>query len=85
MYRSVPVTQVGTSPKVTESVEVDAVSVEIRRWSSLSEDECQIFVTVEDGVLNEFEMMCQLLILFPFHFVVLRSTHFHNRTSILPS
>ena len=85
MYRSVPVTQVGTSPKVTESVEVDAVSVEIRRWSSLSEDEFQIFVTVEDGVLNEFEMMCQLLILFPFHFVVLRSPHFHNRTSILPS
>ena len=57
MYRSVPVTQVGTSPKVTESVEVDAVIDEIRRWSSLSEDECQHFVTTEDGVLNEFEMM----------------------------
>ena len=27
--------------EVTESVEVDAVSDEIRRWSSLSEDECQ--------------------------------------------
>ena len=25
---------------------------EIRRWSSLSEDECQCFVSVEDGVLN---------------------------------
>ena len=43
--------------EVTESVEVDAVSDEIRRWSSLSEDECQRFVGVEDGVLNEFEMM----------------------------
>ena len=31
--------------EVTESVEVDAVSDEIRRWSSLSEDECQRFVT----------------------------------------
>ena len=43
--------------EVTESVEVDTVNDEIRRWSSLSEDECQCFVTVEDGVLNEFEMM----------------------------
>ncbi len=57
MYRSAPVTQVGASPKVTESVEVDAVNDEIRRWSSLSEDEFQRFVTTEDGVLNEFEMM----------------------------
>ena len=44
-------------PEVTESVEVDAVSDEIRRWSSLSEDECQCFVSAEDGILNEFEMM----------------------------
>ena len=43
--------------EVTEPGEVDAVSDEIRRWSSLSEDECQRFVTTEDGVLNEFEMM----------------------------
>ncbi len=50
MFRSVPVTQVGESPKVTESVEVDTVSDEIRRWSSLSEDEFHLFVTTEDGV-----------------------------------
>ena len=56
--------------EVTETVEVDTVSDEIRRWSSLSEDEYQRFVTTEDGVLNEFEMMCQLRILFPLHFVV---------------
>ena len=43
--------------EVTETVEFDAVTDEIRRWSSLSEDECQQFVSVEDGVLNEFEMM----------------------------
>ena len=42
-------------PEVTESGEFYAVNDEIRRWSSLSEDECQRFV--EDGVLNEFEMM----------------------------
>jgi hypothetical protein len=42
---------------MTEPAEFDAVTDEIRRWSSVSEDECQLFVCVEDGVLNEFEMM----------------------------
>ena len=46
--------------EVTEPDEVDTVSDEIRRWSSLSEGECQRFVSAEDGILNEFEMMCQL-------------------------
>jgi hypothetical protein len=41
--------------EVTESAEFDTVTDEIGRWSSLSEDEYQRFV--EDGVLNEFEMM----------------------------
>jgi hypothetical protein len=41
--------------EVTETVEFDAVTDEIGRWSSLSEDEYQRFV--KDGVLNEFEMM----------------------------
>ena len=41
--------------EMTEPVEFDVVTDEIRRWSSLLEDECQRFV--EDGVLNEFEMM----------------------------
>ena len=63
--------------EVTESVEVDAVSDEIRRWSSLSEDECQRFVTTEDGVLNQFEMICQVRILFPLHFVVFKQTVCH--------
>jgi hypothetical protein len=40
---------------VTVTVEFDTVTDEIGRWSSLSEDEFQRFV--EDGVLNEFEMM----------------------------
>jgi hypothetical protein len=53
-------------PEVTESGKFYAVNDEIRRWSSLSEGECQYFV--EDGVLNEFEMMCQSRILFPLHF-----------------
>ncbi len=35
----------------------DPVTDEIRRWSSVSEDKCQQFVCVEDGVLDEFEMM----------------------------
>ena len=35
------------------------------------------FVSAEDGVLNEFEMMCQLRILFPFHFVVFNQTTCH--------
>jgi hypothetical protein len=43
--------------EATESSEFNEVSDEIRRWSSLSEDECQRFVSAEDGVLNEFEMM----------------------------
>lgn len=66
--------------EVTESVEVDAVIDEIWRWSSLSEDEYQRFVTAEDGVLNEFEMMCQLRILFPLHFVVFKQTPCHLTT-----
>ena len=41
----------------TEPAEFDTVTDEIRRWSSVSEDECHRFVSVEDGVLNEFEMM----------------------------
>ncbi len=35
------------------------------------------FVSAEDGVLNEFEMMCQLRILFPLHFVVFKQTVCH--------
>ena len=31
--------------EVTESVEFDVVSDEIQRWSSLSEGECQLFVS----------------------------------------
>ena len=66
--------------EVTESAEFDAVSNEIRRWSSLSEDECQRFVSDEDGVLNEFEMICQVRILFPLHFVVFKQTVCHLTT-----
>ena len=58
--------------EVTDPDEVDAVSDEIRRWSSFSERECQCFVSVEDGILNEFEMMWHLRILFPLHFVVFK-------------
>jgi hypothetical protein len=47
---------------VTDTAEFDTVTDEIRRWSTLSADECQRFV--EDGVLNEFEMMWQLRALF---------------------
>ena len=43
--------------EASEPPEFDAVSDEIRRWSSLSEGECQCFVSAEDGILNEFEMM----------------------------
>ena len=63
--------------EVTEPDEVDTVSDEIRRWSSLSESECQRFVSVEDGILNEFEMMWLLRILFPLHFVVFKQTACH--------
>ena len=54
--------------EMTEPSEFDTVTDEIRRWSSLSVDECQWFVCVEDGVLNEFEMMWHLRIVFPLHF-----------------
>ena len=63
--------------EVTEPAEFPVVSDEIRRWSSLSEGECQCFVSVEDGILNEFEMMWQLRILFPLHFVVFKQTACH--------
>ena len=61
--------------EVTETAEFDTVTDEIGRWSSLSEDECQRFV--EDGVLNEFEMMWQLRALFPLHFFVFKQTASH--------
>ena len=61
--------------EVTEAAEFDTVTDEIGRWSSLSEDEYQRFV--EDGVLNEFEMMWQLRALFPFHFFVFKQTASH--------
>ena len=60
--------------EMTESAEFDAVTDEIRRWSSVSEDEFQRFVSVEDGVFNEFEMVWQLRILFPLHFFVFKQT-----------
>jgi hypothetical protein len=34
--------------EVSEPSEVDPVSDEIRRWSNLSEGECQCFVSAED-------------------------------------
>ena len=55
-------------PEVTESGECYAVNDEIRRWSSLSEGDCECHRFVEDGVLNEIEMMCQLRVLSPLHF-----------------
>ncbi len=60
--------------EVTESAEFYKVSDEIRRWSSLSEGEYQRFVSAKEGVtvLNEFEMMCQLRILFPLYFAVFK-------------
>ena len=63
--------------EMTEPAEFDPVTDEIRRWSSVSEDECQRFVCVEDGVLNEFEMMWHLRILFPLHFFVFKQTASH--------
>jgi hypothetical protein len=60
-----------------ESAEFYAVSDEIHRGSSLSKGECHRFVSAEDGVLNEFEMMWQLRILFPLHFVVFKQTTCH--------
>ena len=65
------------SSKRTEPSGFDAVTNQIRRWSSLSEDECQWFVSVEDGVLNDFEMMCHLRILFPLYFFVFKQTVSH--------
>ena len=63
--------------EMTEPAEFDAVTDEIRRWSSLSADECQRFVCVEDGVLNEFEMMWHLRIVFPLHSFVFKQTASH--------
>jgi hypothetical protein len=60
---------------VTEAAEFDTVTDEIGKWSSLSDDECQRFV--EDGVLTEFEMMCQLRVLFPLYFFVFKQTVSH--------
>ncbi len=38
--------------EVSDPVEVDPVSDEIRRWSNLSEGECQCFVSAEDFFNN---------------------------------
>ena len=49
------------------------------KWLSLLslEDECQRFVSVEDVVSKEFEMMCQVRVLFPLHFFVFKQTLCH--------
>ena len=65
--------------EVAESAEFDAVKHEIRRWSSLSEDECQRILSVDDGVLNEFEVMWHLRLVCcsPCIFFVLKQTACH--------
>ena len=73
MFRGTSVLE--SESEMTEPAEFDTVTNEIRRWSSVSEDECQRLV--EDGVLNEFEMMWQLRILFPLHFFVFKQTASH--------
>ena len=59
MYCSVPVTHVGASPNVTESVEVDTVSDEIRRWSSLSG--CVSYVSYSPCILLFSNRLCVTL------------------------
>ena len=76
MFRGASVLEPQES-EMTEPTEFDTVTDEIRRWSSLSEDECQRFVCAEDGVLNEIEMMWHLRILFPLHFFVFKKTASH--------
>jgi len=66
--------------EVTEPDEFHVVSDEIRRWSSHESFRRRMsapFVSAEDGILNEFEMMWQLRILFPLHFVVFKQTVCH--------
>ncbi len=55
MFRSASALETQES-EMTESVEFDAVTDEIRMWSSVSEDECKRFVCVEGGVLNVFSL-----------------------------
>ncbi len=76
MFRGASVLEPQES-EMTESTEFDPVTDEVRRWSSVSEDGYQRFICVEDGVLNEFEMMWYLRILFPFHFFVFNQTVSH--------
>ena len=38
--------------EVSESGEFDAVTDEIRRWATFSEDKCQRVVSVEDSALR---------------------------------
>jgi hypothetical protein len=45
--------------------------------SSLSEQQYELFVSVEDDVLNDFEMMWQLRTQFPLHFFVFKQSAFH--------
>jgi hypothetical protein len=46
-------------------------------FGTLTEAACARFVSAEDGILNEFEMMWQLRILFPLHLVVFKQTACH--------
>ena len=75
MFRGASVLE--SESKRTESAEIDTFTDEIRSWSSVSEDEYQRVVSVEDGSLNEFEMMCHLRILFPLHFFLFKETVSH--------
>ncbi len=59
------------------SPEFDTVNYEIRRCPSLSEDEWQRFVSVKDGLLNEFEF-------FHLHLFVFKQTvcHLTSKTNV---
>ncbi len=55
-----------TSFRMSSHVNLYTVSDEIRRWSSLSEDECQLCVSDEDGVLNDVTITDPLPLTFCF-------------------
>jgi hypothetical protein len=60
-----------------EDSAVDAVTVEVERWKHLSQEIYSEFVSEDDDLLNEFEMMWALRDRFPLHFILFKQTACH--------
>mmetsp|Transcript_22988 Transcript_22988/g.62962 ORF Transcript_22988/g.62962 Transcript_22988/m.62962 type:complete len:160 (-) Transcript_22988:64-543(-) len=62
--------------QASESIEVDAVVVEMRKWKDIQKETVDKFKD-EQGIVNEFRMQWELRQSFPLHFIVFKQCASH--------